>query len=118
MSVSPVSLPRKWATRVLCSLGIVGSTLSAMPKSLRMTAVWYSSTDTSRDSLGRDPGSLTLPFTSNASSMPSSVTPSLLSCAAATFSDRYLRTKKDSSVAMHTSSPESDQKIWGEQQTK
>lgn len=44
--------------------------------------------------------------------MPSSVTPSCVSCAAKTFSDRYLRIKNDSSVAIQTSSPESDQKIY------
>lgn len=60
-----------------------------------------------------DPGHI--PFlntdTSNASSIPSSVTPSCVSWADATFSDRYFRMKNDSSVAMQTSSPESDQKI-------
>lgn len=50
-------------------------------------------------------------LTSKASSMPSSVTPSCVSCAAKTFSDRYLRIKNDSSVAIQTSSPESDQNI-------
>lgn len=42
---------KKWATLILCSLGIVGRTLSAVPKSLLMTAVWYSSTDSSREKL-------------------------------------------------------------------
>lgn len=40
---------RKCATLVRCSLGIVGSTLSAIPKSLLITAVWYSNTETSRE---------------------------------------------------------------------
>lgn len=58
-----------------------------------------------------DQGSDPTVDTSNASSMPSSVTPSCVSCAVATFSERYFRMKNDSSVAMQTSSPESDQKI-------
>lgn len=51
-------------------------------------------------------------ITSKASSMPSSVTPSWVSWAIATFSERYFRMKNDSSVAMQTSSPESDQNIY------
>ena len=37
---------RKCATLVLCSLGTVCKTLSAVSKSLLMTAVWYSRTET------------------------------------------------------------------------
>ena len=53
--------------------------------------------------------------TSKASSMPSSVTFSLSSLACSTASALYFRMNKDSSVAMHTSSPFSLQKIWTQQ---
>lgn len=40
---------RKWATRIRCSFGTVGKTLSAVSKSLLITAVWYSNTDNSKE---------------------------------------------------------------------